>query len=429
MKLASTRNPGCVVGFQEAVLHSLPPDGGLYQPVSEADLRPWILYLDETKDFASVAGTLTSALLKDELSPAICERLAFKAFSGLSPVLRELEEDLHLLELFHTPSGTHQDFGAMWLASALEHILTIRGKNATVLASAAGPVAASLGAAFAGKKHIRLVLVCASPSAGIPLDPAWLVQNGGNVLAAETAASVRDVRRIVREVYADPVMQEKYALTLANTANIGRLLPQIFFYMFAFSRLRKKTRGDIFYAVPSGNCANLTAGLYAWKYSLPVNGFITDASPALPGSGDRRQTAADAEYEIPSNLERLDQVFVLNPLLRQGFVFPFDITESEIHTLRREVRQNFGVWLDRDTAKAFAAAMEFRKSREEEGSVVVFANDDPGFSADEVRAACGDAPELSPAVRRSLHSQPVEKLPSCDAASLRKLLESRLPPV
>ncbi len=420
------------VGFVEALLHCLPQDGGLYQPASEADLSPWIFHMDESKPFSYVAGTLTSALLKEELSPAICERLASAAFSSYSPVLRQLEEGLFLLELFHTPARTHQDFGAMWLASALEHVLTIRGESALAFASSSRAVAMSLAHAFAGKKRLKLVLLCAGEKGCAPLDPSWLAWNGGNILPLSVSASVDEAKRLICAAYWDKEIAERYSPTLANTSNIGRLIPQIFFYMFAFSRLKKSMQGDIFYAVPSSNYANLVAGLYAWKYCLPVNGFITDSSPLLCCDARGESLCMDffasavasenRALEIPSNIKRLEQVFSLNPLLLKGFVFPFRVPEAEIPSIQFEARKKYGIWLDMDTAKAFGAAMEFRKEMDEGGAAVVFANNDSAFELEAVRAACGDAPEIHEAVQRASQAGEARELKDCSLFSLKEAL-------
>ncbi len=436
MKLASTRDIGKTVNFHEAVLRCLPDDGGLYQPVSEADLRPWILYMDEKTSFSSIAGTLTSALLKDELSTVICERLAGTAFSGISPELRQLEDDLFLLELFHGPTGCHKDFGALWLASALEHILTMSGKTAVVLAAVNTVTGRSLANAFAGKKHLNLVLVY--PEGMLSgLNAGWFIWNGGNILPVEISGNLTDARTLVRETYRTPEMLEKYSLTLANTANIGRLFPQIFFYMFAFSRLRKKIQDDIFYSVPSGNYANLVAGLYAWKYALPVNAFITDATPSLCCDAAGNSVCLDAmippakrggaDPAAPSNIERLEQVFALNPLLLKGFVFPSEVKSSCIPEIQFETHKKYGIWLNGDTAKAFGAVRGFRERQETAGAVVVFSTNHPAFEAEQLRATCGEPPEIPDTVRQSRLPVEGKKLSAGDLASMKKLLNDFLP--
>ena len=439
MRLASTQDPQSEAGFIDAVMRCLPDGGGLYCPASEADLSPWIFHLSESAPFSSIAGALTSALLKEDISPAICERLAFAAFSGSSPVLRQLDESLCLLELFHSPTGTHLDFGAMWLASAMEHILTIRGKNSVAFACASGVAARSLANAFAGKKRLKLVLICAGEPRpkGIPLDREWLAWNGGNVLPLSVSASEDDARRLIYAAYNDPEFMERWSPSIANTSNIGRLIPQIFFYIFAFSRLKKAVQGDIFYSVPSANYASLVAGFYAWKYCLPVNGFITDSSPMLCCDArgeslcmDFFAPAAAGECparEIPSNIKRLEQVFSVNPLLLKGFVFPFVVPEAEIPAIQFEARKKHGVWLDRDTAKAFGVAEEFHKARERSVPVVVFANNDPAFELESVRRACGDAPDVSEAVKKTFIEGEAKELSELSLEPLRKIMAEFFP--
>ena len=92
MKLISTRNDSQQVSFKQAIFNCMPTDGGLYVPYSEHDLRSWILHMNEQTSFSAIAGSLTAALLKEEISPVISERIAAKAFHSYSPRLRQLDD-------------------------------------------------------------------------------------------------------------------------------------------------------------------------------------------------------------------------------------------------------------------------------------------------------------------------------------------------
>lgn len=389
MELVSTRNNKEKVSFQKAVLDCIPKDGGLYVPAQEIDLRPWILHLDDTSSFSTIAGTFTSALLKEEFSPVVCEAIATKAFGSFSPQLKQLEEHLYILELFHGPTGCHKDFGLLWLASALEHILIMEEKKATVLAATEGITGRSLANAFSNKNRLKTILLF--PKGTLKgIDPSVLAWNGGNIWPVEINGNLEDAQKIVREIYSNRDLVTQFGLTLANTVNIGRLLPQMFFYMFAFSRLRKTIRGDIFYALPSGNFGNLVAGLYAWKFSLPVNGFITDASPSLSCNTNgpcvcntiekplHKRSSADPAQ--PSNIERLEQVFEVYVSLLRGLVFPSHVQESALPQLITDFNQTYKMGIDSQTALAFGA---IKKQRErifsDEGTVVLVAKDDPRY--------------------------------------------------
>ena len=431
MELVSTRNSKKSVSFRNAVLDCMPRDGGLYVPAREEDLRPWIMYMDETTRFSSIAGTLTSALLKEEFSPVVSERIAAAAYNAYSPQLRQLDDHLFSLELFHGPTGCHKDFGLLWFASALEHILTMEDRSAVVLAATAGMTGRSMAAAFSGKKRLKMILVYAKGTlAG--LDPSMLAWNGGNIWPVEIDGTLQDAQNLVRGVYEKKELVDRYGLTLANTMNIGRLLPQVFYYMFAFTRLRRQVRGDIFYAVPSGNYGNLVAGLYAWKFSLPVNGFITDATPALSCDASGQCLCLDSIVPLsqrgptasPSNLERLEQVFSVNQAMLRGLVFPAAIPPDSIPEIIHTVWKKYGVMLDPAAAAAYGATSVMQERvNSDEGTVVIVSKDHPAFSADRLRVACGESP-LIPDNMRSL-SEPVAgavRIPA-EAAALERILK------
>jgi len=433
MDLVSTRTGGKTVSFRNAVLDCMPADGGLYVPAREEDLRPWIMYMDETTAFSSIAGTLTSALLREEFSPVVCERIAAAAFSGYSPELRQLDEKLYSLELFHGPTGCHKDFGLAWLSSALEHICAMEERTSMVLAATAGMSGRSMATAFSGKKRLKTVLVYPKGSL-MGLDPSCLAWNGGNILPVEVEGSLADAQSLVRSLYGDRALVERHGLTLANTINIGRLLPQVFFYMYAFTRLRKKVRGDIFYSVPSGNFGNLVAGLYAWKFSLPVNGFITDASAALSCDVTGRCVCLDSDVALcsrgpadpasPSNIERLEQVFEVNPMMLRGLVYPSAVPKDRLPALMLEARKKYGVFIDSSTAAAYGAIDAFcDRVNSDEGIVVLVSKDHPVFEADGIRKICGEAPSIPETMLRAKEPVKGSQVIPADPERLKAILE------
>ena len=227
MKFISTRDSGNIVSFEKAVRDCIPADGGLYVPEDFEDKRRWILYTDEKTTFSSIAGALTSAFLKDEFSPIICETMATKAFS-FEPSFKKLDDRLFSLELFHTPTGSHKDFGIFFLVNCLETILTLKNENAVFLDATIGELGASLARAIRGKKRLKGVLLY--PKGMVRgLEERDYVWNGGNILPIEIDGTEKDCHNIVRQIFSERSLVESLHLTVANTANIGRLIPQSFF--------------------------------------------------------------------------------------------------------------------------------------------------------------------------------------------------------
>ena len=203
---------------------------------------------------------------------------------------------------------------------------------------ATGEFGASIAKAIRSAKKVKAVLVYPKGTMR-GLKDSDLIENGGNICAIEVDGSEEDCYKIIRQVFNNRPLVEKYGLTVANTANIGRLFPQTFFYPYAFSRIKSEVCSDIYYSLAAGNYSNVVAGLYSWKYSLPVKGFIVPANDALTTDVQGDCTMLDSMIPIlerekanpadPSNLERLENVFSQWSLLMKSLIFPSHVSEED----------------------------------------------------------------------------------------------------
>ncbi len=436
MKYISTRDfsaAGGAVSFSEAILHCVPKDGGLYVPAYEENLRPWILYMNESTSFSSIAGAMTSALIKEEFSPIISEAIAVKAFP-FSPVLKKLNDNLYVMELFNGPTGCYKDFSLGYFASCLEHILLMQEKESVVVCVSNAETGASLSHALKGHKHIKaLVLFPKGQARGFSEEDC--VWNGGNLYPVEIDGTETDCFNLVRALFGNKELAAEKNLTLANSVNIGRLLPLCFSYVWAFSRLKKQVYGDIYYAVEAGNYGDLCAGLYSWKFSLPVNGFITNCTDSLVLDGKDKCSLMDSVVPLekrmepdianPSNIERLEQIFQTSPAVLKGLVFPAKVTDKDREEACKEAFVRYGYLLDSDTAAAYAA-VKHRESMitEDEGAAVIIAKNHPAFDAEKIRYWCGEIPQFPENVRAALSSEAKAETIAPDSAALQRIVES-----
>ncbi|MCK9169301.1 MAG: threonine synthase [Treponema sp.] len=431
MRFTSTRNKVDTVGFAQAVLDCMPSDGGYYVPADTEDLRRWILYTDENTTFASIAGTLTSAFIKDEFSPIICETIATKAFP-FEPVMRRLDDTYFMLELFHGPTGYHRDFGISYLVSCLETILQMRDSTAMFLSVTRAELGSVLAHELKDKKRIKAVVVYPKGTVHGMQDSDY-VWNGGNIYPVEIEGSEADCRAFVRNIFRDHEFVAANRLTVANTANIGRLLPQAFFYPFAFSRLKNKTAGDIYYALAPGNYSNVVAGLYSWQFALPLNGFLTPATDALTVDAMGNCVLLDSVIPLnkrdpadpidPSNLERLEDVFSANKLMMRNFIYPVKLTDALIDSAAKELFIKYHVYADRHTARAFAAAKANEEMvKEDAGTVVLVARDHPSLSADYMQHTLGEVPEMPENINAVLRHVSLNKPVIRTVEELRKII-------
>ena len=356
------------LSFSDSLLAGLPPGGGLYQPDPPPDLRREIAALPDAAPFLEVAGALTKALFAEELAataegqataegapapgaaptasgaratgrapaagdapapgaaptaggaratagaPAAGDALAATAFP-FAPALSWLSDDIALLELFHGPTSAFKDFGAAFLATLLERQLdrTSGGAGAVVLVATSGDTGGAVARAFWRRAGFEVVLLY--PSGRISrLQEQQLTALGDNIHALEVAGSFDDCQRLVKTALADPALVAAARLCPANSISLGRLVPQAFYYIFAGVHLR--AQGRPLFVVPSGNFGNLTAGVYAAQWGLPVAGFLAatnrnDMVPRYLESGELLPHASFAtlsnamDVGDPSNFERI----------------------------------------------------------------------------------------------------------------------------
>lgn len=381
------------------ILDALPSDGGLYVPEGNANLRRWILYMNEQTPFSSIAGALTSACLNDEFSPIICETIVTHAFP-FEPNVKQLDENLFTMELFNGPTGCHRDFGISYLVSCLETISILQDRKPILLDVTTGKHGAILSHAMREKRNVKSVLVYPKGQLrGLrETDFFW---NGGTIFPVEADGDEELCRKLVREIFSERALVEKYTLTISTTANIGRLLPHSFFYTYAFSRLKKKVSGDIYYALAPGNYSNLMAGLYSWRLSLPMSGLIVPASGALnvdiqgyPVISDSlvpKEKRAPIDPSVPSNLERLEDFFTGYSAMIKSFIYPAKVSDAEAENAAKELYKKYSLVTDRATSRAFAAAKKTGNLEAGSGdAVVLIQRDHPAYSADFVQHTLGE---------------------------------------
>jgi threonine synthase len=382
------------------------------------DMRQFFLHMDSETSYPELVSTLAPLLLQGELNPFSASRVAESAFD-FEPELKQLDERFSLLTLYNGPTGVFKDFGTVFLAAVLEELLKSNDRS-MVLSAARSDTGAGIAAAFRSRPGVTSVLLYPSgPIRG--LDPATFIQNGGNIIPIQVRGTFDDCQRLVIEAITDRSFAERYGITSANTINIGRLIPQAFYYLYAFTRVKKNLIGDLYFSVPSANFGNFIAGLYAWKFGMPVNGFIA-AMNANNAFGDfitgrifvprplivTKSPALDVS--VPSNYARLVSFYDEAPAVMRNIVYPASITDAVTLSTMEKVYKKYGVFLDPHSAVAFAAAEEIAPRLDQAGHFVILATGHPAREAGTVKEATGQTIKV-PYNLEQLHQR-------CDPAAL-----------
>ncbi|MDR3173938.1 MAG: threonine synthase [Treponema sp.] len=404
MQFRSTQAQEPLVSFKDVVLRCLPPDEGLYVPAQVADMRQYFMHMDAKTSYPEVVATMAPALLQGALNPFSAKRAVESAYT-FEPELTRLDEDLSLLSLYNGPTGVFKDFGIAFLAAVMEELLKNSGP-AMVLSASRGNVGVSLAQAFRGRKGIcSVILYPAGPIRG--LDTASFITNGGNIIPIQITGTLDDCQRLIVEAIEDRPFAERYGITSANAINLGRLLPQCFYYIYAFVKIKNSLRGDLVFSVPCGNFGNLIAGLYAWKFGMPVKGYIA-AMNVNDAFGDyirgkrfvpRPVVATNSpslDVGLPSNYKRLAAFYEESPAVMRNMVYPASVGDDRTVATIGKVWRKYGVLLDPHSAVAFAAAEDLASSQEFAGHVhtVVIATGHPAKRAGLVSQAIGKDIEI-----------------------------------
>ena len=433
MQFTSTRNNDLTVKFSQAVRDCIPDDGGVFVPSSIEDMRRWIYYIDEKTPFASIAGSITSALMHEEFSPIICETIATAAFP-VAPVMKQLSHNLFMMELYNGFTGYHRDYGVSYLCSYLEYTLQLTGGKAVFLDYTHGSLGALLAKLLKGKKNIKAVLVYKKGTIR-GLSEEDYVWNGGNIYPVEMDLSEEEIKAAVSSVFTDSAFVSKNNLTVANTTNVCRLLSQLFFFPYSFAQIKNKVDGDINYAMDAGNYGTLMAGLYSWRFALPVSRFYIPATTELGRSAGGNPVILDSVVEftqrgntnpvIPANLERLESFFGKNELMMRNFVFPVDISEKQREKAAKELFMNYGVFADKSTAAAYAVIKENEEMiRDDDMSFVLMAYNHPALSGEYCRHVTGETPETPDYIKETLKPSSINKPAVSSVKELKEIIDS-----
>ena len=257
--------------FEIAVLKGLAPDKGLYFPEKITPLDSSFLEnLDQLSNieiaFHAIKQFVGSEIPESELKTIIKETLNFKF-----PIV-SIEDNISTLELFHGPTMAFKDVGARFMARCLGYFNKNNNKEVTVLVATSGDTGGAVANGFLGVKGVKVVILY--PRGKVSnVQEQQLTTLGQNITAFEVEGTFDDCQDMVKKAFLDSDLTTKKELTSANSINVARWLPQMFYFMFAYKQLKQYNKPLVF-SVPSGNFGNICAGMVAQKLGFPFPHFI-----------------------------------------------------------------------------------------------------------------------------------------------------------
>ncbi len=428
MDWISSRGASPPVPFIDALFAGTAPDGGLYMPERIDPLPQESLRRVLAGDLVTIATVVGAHLLRGEITEAEMAPLVRDALDFPVPLV-QVTGRVWALELFHGPTLAFKDVGARVQARLLHHFTD--GTPLTILVATSGDTGSAVAQAFHRVPDTRVVVLYPAGKVS-DVQEAQMASMGDNILAVAVDGTFDDCQRLVKTAFADDELRRHVWLTPANSINLGRLLPQVFYY-FLVAAVGGETGPVV--AVPSGNFGDLTAGLIAKRLGLRVRHFVAatnvnDAVPRYLKSGlydpkDSIRTVANAmDVGAPSNFERMQWIYHgdLDALRRDvtGYAYDDARVVAEIGRVYRE----HGYLLDPHGAIGWLAVNERLQTSGDDAVGVFLATAHPAKFREVVEPAIGRPVPLPPVLAAAITRPQYSMKLSSNYADLRALLRS-----
>ena len=370
MKYISLNNNSQPVNFKTALINGLAPDKGLYFPERIINLPKKIIDNIKTIDdtelcYEVIKDYIGNDFTEDELIKIIQKTIDFKI------PLKKVENSIFSLELFHGPTLAFKDIGAKFLALCMDKIKNdFDSKEITVLVATSGDTGGAVAKGFEGLNGINVCILY--PKGRISqVQEKQITTNAKNVIAFEVNGNFDDCQRMVKDAFNDIEIKNKIILTSANSINIARWLPQMFYYFLAIKKIENNNQN--IFSVPSGNFGNICAGILSKEMGLNIQLFLASTNinktvPRYLESGiynpeKTKPTISNAmDVSDPSNFIRIQKIFNYDLQKIKKVIKGYSYNDSETREAIKDVYNSYNYIMDPHSAIGYLGLKSYLKN-------------------------------------------------------------------
>lgn len=370
MQFYSLNNKTHRTSFKSAVIAGIAPDKGLYFPEVIHPLpRAFFDEIDALSNFdiafEAIKQFVEADIPKNKLEEIISNTLDFDF-----PLVK-IEENVSALELFHGPTMAFKDVGARFMANCLGYFSKDSKEQVTVLVATSGDTGGAVANGFLGVSGVEVVILYPSGKVS-EIQERQLTTLGQNITALEVDGTFDDCQSMVKKAFLDHGITSKQKLTSANSINVARWLPQLFYYLFAYKQA--KTEGkELVFSVPSGNFGNICAGMVANRLGMPVKQFIasTNVNDVVPNFMKNGQyqpkpsisTISNAmDVGDPSNFIRIRELFDNDFDKLSVLLSSYSFSDSATKSAMKTVHEKKGYIMDPHGAVGYLGLKEYQQA-------------------------------------------------------------------
>lgn len=359
--------------FHDAVKRGLAPDRGLYFPETIPQLPQSFFDKIEKMSIPEMAHRVIkpyigNQIMKEKLMEIVSETLDFDF-----PII-EITDNIAALELFQGPTLAFKDVGARFMARSLAHLNENSKDKITVLVATSGDTGGAVANGFLGAEGINVVILYPKGKVS-EIQEKQLTTLGQNITAFEVDGVFDDCQEMVKTAFLDASLSS-INLTSANSINVARWLPQMFYYFIAYRALKSKNKKLVF-SVPSGNFGNICAGIMGQQMGLPIDHFIasTNVNDAVPrfletGTYDPMptiQTISNAmDVGNPSNFIRIQKIFNNDIVKIKKILSGYRFTDQDTKKALKEIYDMKNYIADPHGAVGYLGLKKFLEQQNED---------------------------------------------------------------
>lgn len=402
------------VSFREALFTGQAPDMGLFIPDRIPRLSLGQIADLKGKAYSEVAYEVLHPFLANEIPEDVLYRISREAYTFDLPI-EKMDEQSWLIRLDQGPTASFKDFAARFMARAMAYFKP-EEQQVTVLVATSGDTGSAIGQAFKGLEGFQVYILYPENEVS-SIQKKQLDSIGDNVQAIAVAGKFDDCQAMVKEAFSDPDPDLKpLHLTSANSINLGRILPQIVYYFYAFVNTVEPIQPAVF-SIPSGNFGNSLGCEYARRMGLPVEKIIiatndNDEFPKFLESGtyqkiepSRKCISNAMNVGNPSNLARYFELYD-GTLDKSGTVHKYpDIKEMKQHlysvavsdeetvATMKQVYDENGILLEPHGAVGLTALEHYRKHDNPNSPAICIETAHPSKFPEIIKQELGFTPE------------------------------------
>ena len=409
MKYISLNHNSQPVNFKTAVINGLAPDKGLYFPEKIINLPKKIIdnlktINDHELCYEVIKEYIGNDFSKDELIKIINKTINFKI-----PLNKVEDHPIYSLELFHGPTLAFKDIGAKFLALCMDNIKNdFNSKGITVLVATSGDTGGAVAKGFEGLDGINVCILY--PKGRISeVQEKQITTNGNNIIAFEVNGDFDDCQKMVKDAFNDIEIKSKIRLTSANSINIARWLPQMFYYFLALKQIDNKNEN--IFSVPSGNFGNICAGILSKEMGLNINLFLASTNinktvPVYLESGSyspekTKPTISNAmDVSNPSNFIRIQKIFNSDLQKIKKVIKGYSFNDNQTRQAITDVYNKYSYIMDPHSAIGYLGLKSYLENNSTTSNGIFLSTAHPIKFKEQVEESVGKEISIPPRLKK-----------------------------